>query len=51
MYSMLAILRSRARDSIATGREGTRLVTSTSEADKEQQVEARSRTQKEAGVR
>ena len=47
MRSMFAMLRARARASTTTGREGTRFVTSTSEADKEQQVEARSRTQKE----
>ena len=43
MRSMFAMLRARARASITTGREGTRFVTSTSEADKEQQVEAQSR--------
>ena len=46
MFSMMAMLRARARASITTGREGTRSVTSTSEADKEQQVEAQSHTQK-----
>ena len=47
MRSMFAMLRARARESITTGREGTRFVTSTSEADKEQQVKAQSHTQKD----
>ena len=46
MRSMFAMLRTHARASITTGREGTCFVTSTSKADKEQQVEAQSHTQK-----
>ena len=37
MRSMFTVLRARARASITTGRKGTRFVTSTSEADGEQQ--------------
>ena len=40
MCSMLAMLRARARGSITTGRERMACVTSTSEADREQQVGA-----------
>ena len=47
MRSMFAMLRARARASITTGREGTRFVTSTSEADKEQcKLRRKAETQK-----
>ena len=45
-----AIAMLRARVNITTGREGTRFVTSTSEADREQQVESRSRTLTESST-